>query len=109
MKPNFYNPDSKCAQVLCGTAVEDISAAYFAAHPDAIYRVRAWTNDPSQELWLFHVEITLRTGDTIYCDSADLCSKIWSGGGGSARERFKAAIRAVIADVNFRPPALSGA
>ncbi|MDH2401344.1 hypothetical protein FXB40_36485 [Bradyrhizobium rifense] len=109
MRPNFYNSDSKCAQGFCGKPVKNINAAYFAAFPNAIYRVRAWTNDPGRKPWYFHVEITLRTGDTICCNSADLCSKIWSGGGGSPRERFKAAIRAVITDVNFRPPALSGA
>ncbi|PPQ21095.1 hypothetical protein CV770_02335 [Bradyrhizobium sp. AC87j1] len=109
MKPTFYNPDSKCAQVFCRKPVKNISAAYFVAHPDAIYSVRAWTADTGRKLRYFHIEITLRTGDTIRCDSVDLCSKIWSGGGGSSRERAKAAIRALIADENFRPPALSAA
>jgi hypothetical protein len=108
MKLDFYNPHSKCAQVFCGNPVET-NAAYFAAHPDAIYRVLARTAGTGMKLRHFHIEITLRTGDTIRCDGADLCSKIWSGGGGSSRERFKAAIRALIADENFRPPALSGA
>lgn len=80
--------------------------SYFRAHPGAIYRVRVWTNDLGPQPWCFQFEITLRTGDKIHCDNFDICSKIWSGDGGTPRERFKAAIRAIIADVNFRPPAL---
>jgi hypothetical protein len=74
---------------------------YFAARPDAMYRLRVWTNVPGRKPWHFHIGITLRNGDTIRCDNFDIRGKLGRVGRGSPRERFKAALRAIISDVNF--------
>lgn len=75
-------------------------AEFFAAHPDAGYRMTARPLNPNDP-WTFRVKITTRDGGDARADNFDVYGALNHVGGGSRRERLKAAVRRILGNPNL--------